>query len=116
MKDESKIQDIRSTGRRIARRTLFNSREPYKCAGVPELNIVCGKTSMEPPKDAPSFFDEIWPEDNRVLGYPLQADHESKDLWNNDLQHINWRCQPCHKKHDNMSEKGESTMKSKDLF
>lgn len=102
-KDESKIKDWRSTGRRKARSTLFKARIDYKC-------VDCGRTSIEPPKDAPSWFAEIWPEEQRVLAYSLQADHETKDYSANDLEQVNWRCQPCHKKHDAQTEKGESTI------
>jgi hypothetical protein len=99
-KDESKILDWRSTGRRKARRTLYAAYVPYAC-------VHCGKTSEEPPKDAPAWFDEIWPEENRVLDYPLQADHETKDYQNNEVENINWKCSPCHKKDDGKTAKGE---------
>ena len=92
-KDESRIKDWRSTGRRKARRALYAGYVPYKC-------VHCGKTSKEPPKDAPHHFEEIWPEENRVLDYQLQADHESKDYENNELDYINWKCAPCHQKDD----------------
>jgi len=103
--DESKIKDWRSTGRRKARRALFDARVPYACAD-------CGVTSKEPPKELTDkqklFFDEIWPEENRILDYPLQADHESKDYQNNELEYINWRCSPCHRKADSKTGKGEA--------
>lgn len=108
-KDESKILDWRSTGRRKARRELYNSRNPFKC-------VDCGVTTKEPPKDAPSFFEEIWPEERRELDYSLQADHETKDYQVNDLEHLNWRCQPCHKLHDSQTSVGESTVENKFLF
>lgn len=111
-KDESHIIDWRSTGRRKARRELYRNGVEYKCAGVPELNITCGVTSKEPPKDAPANFLELWPEEKRVLDYPLEADHESKDWQNNSIEFLNWRCRSCHKKHDSMTEKGESTVKN----
>ena len=103
MKNEEGIIDWRSTGRRKARRSLFNAQVPYKC-------VDCHKTSLVPPKDAPPWFEDLWPEENRVLSYPLQADHESKDLTNNDPQFLNWRCAPCHKKRDSQTDKGESTV------
>lgn len=102
-KDSSLIKDWRSTGRRKARRALFVARIPFKC-------IDCGVTSREPPKDAPSWFDEIWPDENRRLDYSLQADHETKDLRNNEIENLNWRCQPCHKVHDGQTDKGVSTV------
>lgn len=100
-KDITKIKDIRSTGRRIGRRVLYKARIPYKC-------VDCGVTSMEPPKDAPRYFDEIWPEKNRDLDSQLQVDHETKDLYNNELENINWRCPKHHKESDRKTEKGVS--------
>lgn len=109
MRNEDNIVDWRSTGRRKARRELYNSYVPFKCAD-------CGKTSKSPPKDAPPWFEEIWPEENRVLDYSLQADHESKDLTLNDISQLNWRCAPCHKLRDNQTEKGKSTVEANDYF
>ncbi len=100
-KDENRIIDWRSTGRRKARRALYKARVPYEC-------VRCGVTSMEPPKDAPSWFDEIWPEKNRVLDYQLQADHESKDFENNEVDFLNWKCAPHHKEDDRKTAKGEA--------
>lgn len=107
-KDESRIKDWRSTGRRKARRALYDAMVPYQCVGYKKSGkiIPCGKTSKEPPKDAPSWFAEIWPTTNRVLDNPLQADHESKDLTNNSLDHLNWRCSSCHRYMDSQTEKG----------
>ena len=102
MKDESGIKDWRSTGRLKARKELFANYVPFAC-------IDCGRTSKFPPKDAPKWFEELWPEENRVLDYSLQADHETKDLQNNDVNELAWRCAPCHKEHDNKTAKGEST-------
>lgn len=105
MKNEENILDIRSTGRRRARKALFNAHEPYVCAD-------CGLTVTEPPKDAPPWFDELWPEEGRVLSM-LQADHEDKDLSFNDESGLNWRCPSCHKKRDQQTGKGESTRSEK---
>lgn len=102
MRDESRILDWRSTGRRKARKELFANYVPFQC-------VDCGVTSKQPPKDAPKWFEEIWPEENRTLDYSLQADHESKDVTNNDINELAWRCSGCHKKHDNKTGKGEST-------
>src|SRR5215510_473934 len=99
---ESRTGDYSSTGRRKARRELYKAFVPYQC-------VDCGKTSKEPPKDAPNYFDEIWPEENRVLDSQLQADHESKDYTNNELDYINWRCVSCHQKIDRTTAKGEPT-------
>lgn len=104
-KDESKIKDWRSTGRRKARKALYTSYVSYECSD-------CSKTSVEPPKDAPTWFEEIWPEHNRVLDYSLQADHETKDVQNNEVENLAWRCAGCHKKRDSQTEKGESTIQT----
>jgi ribosomal protein L37AE/L43A len=104
MANDAKIKDWRSTGRRKARRALYTARELFRC-------VDCHKTSKEPPKDAPNYFDEIWPEENRVLDYSLQADHLTKDLTVNDEGFLVWRCAKCHKESDKSTEKGESTIK-----
>lgn len=103
-KNEDRILDWRSTGRRIGRRVLYRERVTYKCTD-------CGRTSLEPPKDAPKYFDEIWPSENRVLDYPLQVDHLTKDYKINTVETLRWRCSPCHKRADAKTEKGESTIK-----
>ena len=99
MKDQSQIKDWRSTGRRIGRRALYNAYVEYKCD-------TCGKTVIEPPKDAPRWFDEIWPEDERVLASQLQVQHITKDVTDNDLASIKWLCPSCHKLEDSKTEKG----------
>lgn len=110
MKDESRIKDWRSTGRRKARKELFANYVPFMCVGTEEHD--CGKTSKKPPMDAPPWFEELWPEENRVLDYSLQADHETKDVTNNDINELAWRCAACHKEHDIKTEKGVSTKKT----
>lgn len=103
-KNEDDIKDWRSTGRRKARRSLFQSHVKFCC-------IECGKTTTEPPKDAPAWFDELWPEELRILTpMALQADHETKDVTNNDEAYLNWRCASCHKLRDMQTEKGISTV------
>lgn len=108
MKDEEGIKDWRSTGRRKARRELYSNYVEYSCVGLEKES--CGKTTKEPPKDAPSWFDEIWPEENRVLTDQLQADHEDKDVTNNDLSNLNWRCPHHHKQSDKRTAKGVATV------
>jgi hypothetical protein len=116
VKDVSKIKDWRSTGRRIARRTLFKARIDFACVGYTSevgIHYPCGKTTTEPPKDAPAWFEDIWPEENRVLNpQSLQADHESKDYQNNALEDLNWRCSSCHKFQDKQTDKGVATVQN----
>jgi len=108
-KDESKIKDWRSTGRRKARRELYAAYVPYKCVGYTKLDgtkIKCGKTTIEPPKDAPAWFNELWPKEYRVLTSQLQADHVTKDWQNNEVENLEWRCDPHHKAQDRQTPKG----------
>lgn len=107
--DESSIKDWRSTGRRRARRVLFASRVNFVCRK-------CGRTVKEPPKDAPPWFDEIWPEENRELDYSLQANHKTKDLTVNTEEDCEWLCAPCHKEEDSQTEKGVSTVSGPSYF
>jgi len=102
------VVDWRSTGRKRGRRTLFESRRSFECVGVVELSISCGKTTKEPPPDAPPWFEEIWPEEKRDLTQ-LQVDHENKDYTDNDPANLEWRCASCHRLHDNLTETGVST-------
>lgn len=106
--DESKIKDWRSTGRRKARRTLYRAYVIYKC-NYPG----CGVTTKEPPSDAPAWFDEVWPKDKRELDYPLQANHKTKDLTQNDESVLEWLCAPHHKLVDSQTEIGVSTMRGR---
>lgn len=106
MKNEENVQDWRSTGRRKARKELFNAHVSYECAD-------CKKSTISPPQDAPPWFEEIWPEENRVLASQLQADHETKDFTQNEVQYLNWRCPSCHKKQDLTTGKGEATVTEK---
>lgn len=101
--DETKIKDWRSTGRRKLRRALYRAYVTYRCFN-------CKVTTKEPPSDAPAWFDEIWPRVNRVLDYPLQANHKSKDLTENDEENGEWLCAPCHKEKDSKTGKGISTV------
>src|SRR5215468_113203 len=102
-KNEDRIKDWRSTGRRKARRELYANYVDYKCA-------VCGVTAKEPPKDAPRWFEDLWPVERRELNYQLQANHMTKDYTQNDIDVLEWLCEPCHKIKDSQTGKGESTV------
>ena len=103
MKNEDNIVDWRSTGRRKARRVLYASYQNYECAD-------CQKTTTSPPKDAPTWFEDIWPEEGRVLQSQLQANHISKDLTNNSEEFLEWLCPSCHKIKDSKTAKGVATV------
>lgn len=99
-KPDDQIEDWRSTGRRRARRVLFESMIEFKCCD-------CGVTTATRPKEAPPWFDDLWPEENRTASQ-LQADHVSKDVTLNDVDDLCWRCPSCHKLADIATEKGVS--------
>ena len=102
MASDDKIIDWRSTGRRKARRTLYNQNMEFKCQD-------CNKTTKEPPKDAPKHFEDLWPLEKRVLNSrSLQADHVDKDVTNNAIENVTWRCASCHKLADMQSDVGIS--------
>lgn len=109
-KDDSRIIDWRSTGRRKARRVLFNSYRDFACEGILDDGSICGRTSIKPPMDAPVHFSEIWPESNRTLTTSLQAQHLTKDLTQNTDDVLKWLCPSCHKKEDAQTDLGESTI------
>ena len=104
------VKDWRSTGRKRGRRILYETRRPFACVGWTNeygVEMPCGKTTIDPPPDAPSWFEEIWPEEDRVLSQ-LQVDHENKDYTDNDPANLDWRCASCHRNADNLTEKGVS--------
>jgi hypothetical protein len=109
MKDESKIKDWRSTGRRKGRRSLYNSHIEYRCKK-------CTFTTKLPPKDAPPWFEEIWPEELRVLDSQLQVQHKTKDVTQNDEDDLEWLCPSCHKIEDLKTEVGVSLVEKKNWF
>lgn len=114
MAKDHNVKDWRSTGRRKARRALYKSWVDYVCSD-------CGVTSRTPPKDAPGHFADIWPiiqklTEGKVIDAQLQADHESKDLTNNDIGFLNWRCPSCHKKRDSQTDKGETTVAKREVY
>jgi hypothetical protein len=102
VKNEENIKDWRSTGRRKARKELFRSYTVFECD-------TCKQTSNKPPQDAPPWFEEIWGE-HRTLTSQLQAQHQTKDVTNNDLSVLKWLCPSCHKLEDQETEKGVSTI------
>lgn len=109
---DGQVQDWRSTGRRRARKILFEARVDYACFGYDDpttgVLVPCQRTSLAPPKDAPKWFEEIWPYENRCLSSQLQADHLDKDVTHNELNNLAWRCPSCHKIQDKQTGVGEA--------
>lgn len=96
-------KDLRSTGRKRARKVLFETERPYCCR-------ICGVTTINPPPDAPANFEEFWPEARRELEstYSLQAQHINKQLMDVDPVNLEWLCASCHKLEDSQTSKGVS--------
>lgn len=93
-------KDPRSTQRKRARKILFNIGRDYIC-------IDCECSPVELPRDAPRHL-RLAPLDKRTVG-SLQADHENKNILDNDAANLNWRCPSCHKLSDKRTAKGVST-------
>lgn len=95
MRDDEKIKDLRSTGRKRARAILIKAVKEglrdYKC-------IDCGHIPSTPM------------EEKTRSGDFLDADHENKNWADNDLVNLNWRCRPCHYKKDRATDKGVSAI------
>lgn len=108
-KNDDNIKDWRSTGRRRGRRVLYAAYEPYCCAK-------CKATVIEPPKDAPDWFDELWPEKPRILESQLQVQHKTKDLQDNTEEFLEWLCPSCHKLEDLQTDVGVSVVEKKSYF
>lgn len=96
-------KDLRSTGRKRARKVIFETRRPWECR-------ICKKSTINPPPDAPEWFDEMWPEGNRVLEstYSLQVQHINKQLMDVDPVNLEVLCASCHKLEDSQTSKGVS--------
>jgi HNH endonuclease. len=100
--------DPRSTQRKRARKTLFESGCPYIC-GEPHNQHGCGKSPPTLPKDAPVDLELAVEEFRTVSG--LQANHRSKNIMDNDIANLEWLCPSCHKNIDKQTEKGVSVVK-----
>lgn len=99
MKRSRTPKDPRSTGRKRARATLFRIRRPFWC-------VDCKRSPNKLPVSCPK---EIERSDDRA-DIQLEADHENKNILDNDPANLNWRCTSCHKLRDSTTAKGVSTV------
>lgn len=108
-------KDPRSTQRKRARKVLFKSGRPYVCEGYIKYDfeneistkVICGKSPKSLPPDAPKDLELAPVELRTVTG--LQADHENKNIMDNDLANLSWKCPSCHKISDSQTGKLVST-------
>ena len=91
--------DPRSTGRKRARKKLFHIRRPFKC-------VDCGRSPIELPVDCPKDIEIPGPRVN----IKLEANHINKNILDNDPANLEWLCSSCHKRKDQQTGKGESTV------
>ena len=101
-------KDIRSTGRKRGRATLFIVRRKYACR-------LCGITSTKKPPDAPQVFEKLWPIlEPGILSTEsaLQCNHINKNILDCDPSNLEWLCPPCHKLEDSRTDKGISVIEN----
>lgn len=118
--EEAGVGDLRSTGRKWARKTylthLAEEQGTYACEkcgrGPDRLPYTIGQ---------PPYGDPTWPtrirlpvETSRVPNLALQVDHKNKDLSDVDLANLQLLCASCHKIEDSKTEKRQS--KEPDTF
>jgi hypothetical protein len=96
VKDDERIKDARSTGRKRARATLIKLVESgervYQCES-------CG------------YVPSISYTESRRGGDILDANHKNKNWLDNDPANLEFLCRPCHYKKDRATDKGVSAVK-----
>jgi hypothetical protein len=102
LRDDERIKDPRSTGRKRARALLLKLVEEgereYACEYVGEDGSICGyKPSI--PYTQKSRSGDI-----------LDANHKNKNWLDNDSANLEWLCRPHHYKKDRATEKGVSSV------
>lgn len=100
--------DARSTGRKRARKVLFESGRPFICAGcdwVPEGVSPKGEI-LDPVK--------------LTRSNNLDANHINKNILDNDPANLEWLCRTCHREKDRATDKGvppvEDDLYGEDFF
>ncbi len=94
-RDDERIRDPRSTGRKRARRVLIklveSGERDYCCA-------VCG------------HIPTISYKESSRKGDILDANHINKNWLDNDSANLEWLCRPCHYEKDRSTGKGVSSV------
>lgn len=95
-------KDLRSTGRRRARKALFDSGITFECAH-------CGAVPQVMPKDFPRKNPPPLGRSSKTCTR-LEAQHKNKDMSDNDVGNLEFLCPSCHKNADKVTAKGVSTV------
>jgi hypothetical protein len=98
MKDDERIKDARSTGRKRGRAILVQLTK----AG--ERNWKCAECGLVPKR---SFEESIQNPDRRE---GLDCNHKNKNILDNDPANLEWLCRICHYEKDRATTKGVSTV------
>lgn len=88
MQNRDEVLDPRSTGRKRARKVLFETERPFKCER-------CGSVP-----DGVSDAGEIIDVTKLDRSNNLDANHKNKDWLDNDPANLEWLCRVCHRKSD----------------
>lgn len=95
MKNDDRIKDTRSTGRKRGRAVLI------KLVEAGEREYCCAKCGHVPEKD--------YKESSRSGG--LDCNHKNKNWMDNDPANLEWLCRVCHYEEDRQTERGVSKVK-----
>lgn len=94
-------KDVRSTGRKRGRATLFRVGRPYECS-------FCHRAPARIPKEATISENPL---NGTWEGMAtLQVNHINKNLLDNDPANLEWLCPSCHKIKDSVTGVGVSIM------
>lgn len=93
-KDDERIKDPRSTGRKRARAILI------KLVEAGERDYCCGECGLIPEKS--------YKENSRSGG--LDANHKNKNWMDNDPENLEWLCRKCHYEKDRATARGVSAI------
>lgn len=96
MKSNDDVKDPRSTGRKRARKVLFETGRPFLCEH-------CGYIP-----DGVNEQGEIVDPQALTRSNNLDANHKNKNILDNDPSNLEWVCRDCHYKLDRATEKGVS--------
>lgn len=102
MGEKADVKDVRSTGRKRARRALEQSGRPYAC----ECEGECGSDACGVHTASDNRVQCGYTPENQSRSDTLDANHKNKNWLDNDPANLEWLCRPCHRALDRRTEKG----------